>query len=67
MAGYCFLALSLEIQNDFDEMLTITNKVAGGSGCSKSNIKFHPSGDQQVTSNGGKTDLTVTVNCSLYH
>ena len=52
-----FLALSLEIQNDFDEELTILSKCPGS-------ISFSPSDKQRVTANGGKTDLTV-INCNL--
>ena len=54
--GYCFSALSLEFQNDFDQGCTLTNKIAGADG-----VLFNPAGDQSISSNGGKTDLTVTI------
>ena len=52
--------MSLEIENDFDELLTITNK----NGCG---IKFDPSNSvaQHASGNGGKTDLSVIVICYL--
>ena len=52
--------MSLEIENDFDELLTITNK----NGCG---IKFYPpeSVKQTATGGGGKTDLSVIVVCYL--
>ena len=37
--------ISLEIQNDFDEMLTISNKAS----CGKSTVEFDPPGDQNVS------------------
>ena len=60
--GYCFSALSLEIQNDFDELLTISNKTS----CGKSTVAFDPPGDQEVTANGGKADLSVIVIYAIF-
>ena len=54
MTIYCFSVLSLEIQNDFDQSCTLTDKIV-----TKGNASFSPSDDQSVSSNGGKTDLTV--------
>ena len=54
--GYCFSVLSPEIQNDFDQSCTLTDKIV-----TKGNASFRPTGDQSVSSNGGKTDLTVTI------
>ena len=46
--------LSLEIQNDSDEALLIKNKRTDND-----SISFNPTGDQSISSNGGKADLTV--------
>ena len=53
--GYCFSVLSLEIQNNFDQACNLINKygVVG--------VSFNPAGDQSISSNGGKTDLTVII------
>ena len=46
--------LSLEIQNDSDEALLIKNKRTDND-----SVSFNPTGDQSISSNGGKADLTV--------
>ena len=49
-----FSVLSLEIQNDSDEALLIKNKRTDND-----SVSFNPTGDQSISSNGGKADLTV--------
>ena len=54
MSLYCFSVLSLEIQNDSDQTLMIKNKRTNNDF-----VSFNPTGDQTVSINGGKADLTV--------
>ena len=49
--------LSLEFQNNFDQACSLTDKAVISNG---EDIQFDPMDIQQITSNGGKADLTVT-------
>ena len=58
--GY-FSVLSLEIQNDFDQGCILKDKIVA-----KGSASFRPSGDQSISSNGGKADLTVNLHMHGY-